>query len=142
MVVYDTYLILNLATSVVRIGRTVRTGFFFYENTVMGIELMEQARKFEGRVSPSSERSVRISTDIPLCEEDLHDGHPEETNAPCVTGKIPLNQSKAYRKQYGLDPVFLIDVNTLGPRDDFDLESTHLIPDITRKYVEGNQLGA
>jgi len=81
-------------------------------------------------------------TPVPFSEDDLFDGYPEPTNAPYgIAKKALLTQSKAYRKQYDFDSIYLMPVNLYGPRDDFDLETSHVIPAIIRKCVEAQEHG-
>jgi GDP-L-fucose synthase len=133
-------LILNLAARVGGIGANQRNpGAYFYDNLMMGALLIEQARQ------SGIEKFVQIGTicsypkhaRIPFREEDLWDGYPEETNAPYgVANKALLVQAQAYREQYGMNVVYLMPVNLYGPRDNFDLESSHVIPALIRKMVE------
>jgi dTDP-glucose 4,6-dehydratase/GDP-L-fucose synthase len=111
----------------------------------MGIELLEMARQFD--VSKFTVLGTICSypkhTPVPFSEDDLFDGYPEETNAPYgIAKKALLTQSKAYRKQYGFDSIYLMPVNLYGPRDDFDLETSHVIPAIIRKCIEAREAGA
>jgi dTDP-glucose 4,6-dehydratase/GDP-L-fucose synthase len=81
-------------------------------------------------------------TPVPFSEEDLYDGYPEETNAPYgIAKKALLTQSRAYRKQWGFNSIYLLPVNLYGPRDDFDLETSHVIPAIIRKCIEARENG-
>lgn len=137
--------VLHLAATVGGIGANRENpGRYFYENAVMGIELIEMARQFEiekmtilGTICSYPEY-----TEVPFSEEDLYDGYPEETNAPYgIAKKALLTQSKAYRKQYGFESIYLMPVNLYGPRDDFDLETSHVIPAIIRKCVEAREAG-
>jgi GDP-L-fucose synthase len=133
-------LVLHLAAVVGGIGANrEHPGRFFYENAVMGIELIEQARLV------SLPKLLVVGTicaypkfaSVPFREEALWDGYPEETNAPYgVAKKSLLVQCQAYRREYGLNAVFLLPVNLYGPRDNFDLRSSHVIPALIRKCVE------
>jgi len=114
-------------------------GRFFYENAIMGIQLIEAARRF------SIEKTVVLGTicaypkftPVPFHEEALWDGYPEETNAPYgLAKKMLLVQCQSYREQYGMNAVFLLPVNLYGPGDNFNLESSHVIPALIRKCVE------
>ncbi len=110
----------------------------------MGIELMEMARQFdvEKFTILGTICSYPNHTEVPFSEEDLFDGYPEETNAPYgIAKKALLTQSKAYRKQYDFNSIYLMPVNLYGPRDDFDLESAHVIPAIIRKCIEARDRG-
>jgi GDP-L-fucose synthase len=114
-------------------------GRFFYENAIMGIELIEQARRFnvEKTVVAGTICAYPKFTPVPFCEDDLWNGYPEETNAPYgVAKKALLVQCQAYREQYGMNAVFLLPVNLYGPRDNFDLQSSHVIPALIRKCEE------
>lgn len=137
--------VIHLAATVGGIGANRdNPGRYFYDNAIMGIELMEMARKFDvdkftilGTIC-----SYPKHTPVPFSEEDLFDGYPEETNAPYgIAKKALLTQSKAYRKQYDFNSVYLMPVNLYGPRDDFDLETSHVIPAIIRKCVEARERG-
>jgi GDP-L-fucose synthase len=117
---------------------------FFYENAIMGIELIEQARRC------GAQKFVQVGTvcaypkfaRVPFSEDALWDGYPEETNAPYgIAKKALLVQAQAYRAQYGLDAIYLIPTNLYGPGDNFDLESSHVIPALIRKCVEASQQG-
>lgn len=119
-------------------------GKFFYDNAIMGIQLMEYARQYEVDkfVALGTVCAYPKHTPVPFKEENLWNGYPEETNAPYgLAKKMPLVQSKAYRKQYGLNSIFLLPVNLYGPRDDFDLETSHVIPAIIRKCIEAKEEG-
>jgi len=141
----DPDVVLHLAATVGGIGANRENpGRYFYENAVMGIELMEQARQFgvEKFTILGTICSYPNHTPVPFSEEDLYEGYPEETNAPYgIAKKALLTQSRAYRKQYDFDSVYLMPVNLYGPRDDFDLETSHVIPAIIRKCVEARERG-
>jgi dTDP-glucose 4,6-dehydratase/GDP-L-fucose synthase len=110
----------------------------------MGIELIEQARQYgvEKFTILGTICSYPKYTDVPFSEEDLFDGYPEETNAPYgIAKKALLTQSWAYRQQYDFDSIYLMPVNLYGPRDDFDLETSHVIPALIRKCVEARERG-
>ena len=120
-------------------------GSFFYQNAIMGIQLIEAARLHgvEKTIVAGSICSYPKFTPVPFKEEDLWNGYPEETNAPYgVAKKALLVQCQAYRQQYGMNAIFLMPVNLYGPRDNFDLESSHVIPAIIRKAVEARDSGA
>ncbi len=114
-------------------------GRFFYDNAIMGIQLMEEARlhgvqKFVGVGTICSYPKF---TPVPFAEDDLWNGYPEETNAPYgLAKKLLLVQAQAYRQQYGFNAVTLLPVNLYGPRDNFDLTSSHVIPALIRKAIE------
>jgi len=139
-------IVIHLAARVGGIGANQdNPGSFFYENAVMGIELMEQARQ------TGVSKFVQIGTvcaypkfaTVPFSEDDLWNGYPEETNAPYgLAKKMLLVQAQAYRQQYGFDAIYLIPVNLYGPGDNFDLHSSHVIPALIRKCLEAKQAGA
>ena len=115
---------------------------FFYENAIMGIELIEQAHR------NGVQKFVQVGTvcaypkfaRVPFSEDALWDGYPQETNAPYgIAKKVLLVQAQAYRTQYGLDAIYLIPTNLYGPGDNFDLASSHVIPALIRKCVEARQ---
>jgi GDP-L-fucose synthase len=132
--------LIHLAAVVGGIGANrANPGRFFYENAIMGIQLLETARRY------STEKTVVLGTicaypkhtPVPFREEELWNGYPEETNAPYgVAKKALLVQCQAYRQQYGMSAIFLLPVNLYGPRDNFDLETSHVIPALIRKCVE------
>ena len=114
-------------------------GRFFYENAIMGIQLIEAARSFgvEKTVVLGTICAYPKFTPVPFHEKALWDGYPEETNAPYgLAKKMMLVQCQAYRDQYGMNGIFLLPVNLYGPHDNFDLESSHVIPALIRKCVE------
>ena len=120
-------------------------GRFFYENAIMGIELMEQARRcaVEKFVCLGTICAYPKYTPVPFREEDLWNGYPEETNAPYgLAKKMLLVQSQGYRQQYGFNSIYLLPVNLYGPGDNFDLETSHVIPALIRKCVEAREDGA
>jgi GDP-L-fucose synthase len=139
-------LIIHLAATVGGIGANqANPGRFFYDNAIMGIQLMEYARQF------GLEKFVAVGTvcaypkfcPIPFKEDNLWNGYPEETNAPYgLAKKMMLVQAQAYRAQYGFNAIYLIPVNLYGPRDNFDLQTSHVIPAMIRKCVEAKQAGA
>jgi dTDP-glucose 4,6-dehydratase/GDP-L-fucose synthase len=137
--------VIHLAATVGGIGANKENpGRYFYDNAVMGIELIEQARRYDvdtftilGTIC-----SYPKHTPVPFEEENLFDGYPEETNAPYgIAKKALLTQSRAYRKQWGFNSIYLMPVNLYGPRDDFDLETSHVIPAIIRKCLEARDHG-
>lgn len=138
-------LIIHAAAVVGGIGANrMHPGRFFYENAVMGIHLIEEARL------AGVDKFVCLGTicaypkfaPIPFREDDLWDGYPEETNAPYgVAKKALLVQLQAYRQEYGFNGIFLLPVNLYGPRDNFDLETSHVIPAMIRKFIEANDRG-
>jgi GDP-L-fucose synthase len=119
-------------------------GRFFYENAIMGIQLIESARRHgvEKTVVLGTICAYPKFTPVPFREEDLWNGYPEETNAPYgLAKKMMLVQCQAYREQYGMNAIFVLPVNLYGPRDNFDLQSSHVIPALIRKCVEAVQTG-
>ncbi|TKX69186.1 GDP-L-fucose synthase [Halorubrum sp. GN11GM_10-3_MGM] len=141
----DADVVIHLAASVGGIGANRdNPGRYFYDNAVMGIELIEQARQFnvEKFTILGTICSYPEETPVPFSEDDLFDGYPEPTNAPYgIAKKSLLTQSKAYRDQYGFNSIYLMPVNLYGPRDDFDLETSHVIPAIIRKCIEARERG-
>jgi len=120
-------------------------GKFFYENATMGINAIEAARVagIEKFVCAGTICSYPKFTPVPFREDDLWNGYPEETNAPYgLAKKILLVQLQAYRQQYGMNGIYLTPVNLYGPRDNFDLESSHVIPALIRKCVEAKSASA
>jgi len=120
-------------------------GSFFYENAIMGIQLIEAARRYgtEKVVVLGTICAYPKFTPVPFQETDLWNGYPEETNAPYgVAKKALLVQCQAYREQYGTNAIYLLPVNLYGPGDNFDLESSHVIPALIRKCVEGARNGS
>jgi GDP-L-fucose synthase len=114
-------------------------GRFFYDNAIMGIQLMEQARLagIEKFVTIGTVCAYPKHTPVPFREEDLWNGYPEETNAPYgLAKKMLLVQSQAYRQQYGFNAIYLIPVNLYGPGDNFDPATSHVIPALIRKCTE------
>lgn len=137
--------VIHLAAVVGGIGANRKNpGRFFYENAIMGIQLIEQARCFgiPRFVCLGTICSYPKFTPIPFREEELWNGYPEETNAPYgLAKKMLLVQLQAYRQQYGFNGIYLLPVNLYGPRDNFDLETSHVIPAIIRKCIEGKLRG-
>lgn len=120
-------------------------GRFFYENAIMGIQLIEACRRYGvGKtIVLGTICAYPKFTPVPFQEESLWDGYPEETNAPYgIAKKALLVQCQAYREQYGMNAVFLLPVNLYGPRDNFDLNSSHVIPALIRKCLEAVRQGA
>lgn len=139
-------LVIHLAAVVGGIGANrTNPGKYFYENLMMGVQLIEEARlrgvkKF---VATGTICAYPKFTPVPFKEDDLWNGYPEETNAPYgIAKKAMLVQSQSYREQYGFNSIFLLPVNLYGPRDNFDLQSSHVIPALIRKCVEAVQTGA
>jgi GDP-L-fucose synthase len=139
-------IIIHLAAHVGGIGANLaRPAEFFYDNLMMGVQLMHQAwqRGVEKVVALGTICAYPKFTPIPFKEEHLWDGYPEETNAPYgLAKKMLLVQSQAYRQQYGFNSIFLLPVNLYGPGDNFDLASSHVIPALIRKCIEAKEQGA
>ena len=117
-------------------------GRFFYDNAIMGIQLIEYARRnqVEKTIVVGTTCSYPKFTPVPFREEALWDGYPEETNAPYgIAKKALLVQCQAYRQQYGMNAIYLLPVNLYGPRDNFDLETSHVIPALIRKCLEAKR---
>ena len=137
--------IIHLAAVVGGIGANrANPGRFFYDNAIMGIELMEYARRYdvEKFVATGTICAYPKFTPVPFHEDDLWNGYPEETNAPYgLAKKMMLVQAQAYRAQYGFDAIFLLPVNLYGPRDNFDLHTSHVIPALIRKCVDAQKRG-
>jgi len=138
-------IVIHLAAVVGGIGANQKNpGKYFYDNLMMGVELIEQARQME------IPKFVAIGTicaypkfcPVPFNENDIWNGYPEETNAPYgIAKKAMLVQSQAYRQQYGFNSIYLLPVNLYGPGDNFDLQSSHVIPALIRKCVEAKNRG-
>lgn len=139
------HIVIHLAAVVGGIGANlVNPGKFFYDNAIMGIELMEYARRYEVEkfVATGTICAYPKHTPIPFQEDALWNGYPEETNAPYgLAKKMMLVQAQAYRQQYGFNAIYLLPVNLYGPRDNFDLETSHVIPALIRKCLEAKHRG-
>ncbi len=137
--------VIHLAAVVGGIGANRdNPGRFFYDNAIMGIQLIEHARQAGVRkfVAAGTICAYPKFTPIPFREDDLWDGYPEETNAPYgLAKKMMLVQMQAYREQYGFNGIFLLPVNLYGPRDNFDLHTSHVIPALIRKCAEAKTEG-
>lgn len=137
---YRPHIVIHLAAVVGGIGANKKhPGQFFYDNAIMGIQLIEESRLFEVEkfVAVGTICAYPKHTPVPFREEDLWDGYPEETNAPYgLAKKMMLVQAQAYRQEYGFNAIYLLPVNLYGPHDNFDLESSHVIPAMIRKCVE------
>lgn len=138
--------ILHLAAHVGGIGANrEHPADFFYDNLMMGVELMHQAwQRGVGKfVAIGTVCAYPKFTPVPFREDDLWDGYPEETNAPYgLAKKMLLVQAQAYRQQHGFNAIYLLPVNLYGPRDNFDLASSHVIPALIRKALEAKTRGA
>lgn len=120
-------------------------GRYFYDNAIMGIQMMEEARQagVEKFVTTGTICSYPKFTPVPFREDAIWDGYPEETNAPYgLAKKMLLVQAQAYREQYGFNAVSLLPVNLYGPRDNFDLETSHVIPALIRKMIQARDARA
>jgi GDP-L-fucose synthase len=135
--------VLHLAANVGGIGYNQQyPGTLFYDNILMGVYMMEEARKAGVKkfVALGTVCAYPKFTPVPFKEEDLWDGYPEETNAPYgLAKKMLLVQGQAYRQQYGFNSIFLLPVNMYGPGDNFDPGSSHVIPALVKKFVEAHQ---
>lgn len=138
-------LIIHLAASVGGIGAMrERPAEFFYENAIMGIQLMERSRLrgVEKFVTIGTVCSYPKHTPVPFREDDLWNGYPEETNAPYgIAKKMLLVQGQAYRQQYAFNVIHLIPVNLYGPGDNFDPAGSHVIPALIKKCVDARNAG-
>src|SRR5262249_40975275 len=138
-------MILHLAAQVGGIGANRRNpGTFLYNNLIMGAQLIELSRELglQKFVQVGTICSYPKFTPVPFRESDLWNGYPEETNAPYgLAKKLLLVQLQAYRQQYGFNGVNLLMVNLYGPHDNFDLENSHVIPALIRKFVEAKERG-
>ncbi len=138
-------IILHLAAHVGGIGANrEHPAEFFYDNLMMGVELMHQAWKRDvGKfVAIGTVCAYPKFTPVPFKEDDLWNGYPEETNAPYgLAKKMLLVQAQAYRQQYGFNAIYLLPVNLYGPRDNFDLQTSHVIPALIRKTLEAKERG-
>ncbi len=137
--------VIHLAAKVGGIGFNQKyPGELFYDNAIMGIQMMEAAR-LEGikkYVAVGTICAYPKFTPVPFKEEDLWNGYPEETNAPYgIAKKLQLVQSQSYRAQYGFNSIFLLPVNLYGPGDNMDPENSHVIPALIRKFTEAKKKG-
>ncbi len=137
---------IHLAAVVGGIGANrANPGRFFFDNAAMGLHVIEAARivGIERFVCAGTVCSYPKFTPVPFREENFWDGYPEETNAPYgLAKKMLLVQLQAYRQQYGMNGIYLTPVNLYGPRDHFDVETSHVIPALIRKCWEAKQAGA
>jgi GDP-L-fucose synthase len=136
---------IHLAAVVGGIGANrLNPGRFFYENAAMGLNVIEAARQIgvEKFVCAGTICSYPKFTPVPFREDNFWNGYPEETNAPYgLAKKMLLVQLQAYREQYGLNGIYLTPVNLYGPRDNFDLETSHVIPALIRKFCDAKHSG-
>jgi GDP-L-fucose synthase len=138
-------LVIHLAAEVGGIGANrANPGRYWYANLMMGAHVLEQSRVAEVRklVMLGTICSYPKFAPVPFREEDLWNGYPEETNAPYgVAKKALLVGAQGYREQYGTDAIFLLPVNLYGPRDNFDPQTSHVIPALVRKMIEARERG-
>jgi GDP-L-fucose synthase len=139
-------LVIHLAAVVGGIGANQQNpGRFFYENLMMGVQLIEQARQHNVQkfVALGTVCAYPKFTPTPFREDDLWIGYPDATNAPYgLAKKMMLVQGQSYRQQYGFNTIFLLPANLYGPGDNFDPESSHVIPALIRKCIEARENGA
>ena len=139
------HIVIHLAAVVGGIGANQHNpGRFYYDNAIMGLQLMEYARQsgIEKFVAIGTICAYPKFTPLPFREEDLWNGYPEETNAPYgLAKKMMLVQAQAYRAQYGFNAIYLLPVNLYGPRDNFHLTTSHVIPALIRKCAEAKKSG-
>ncbi|MCB8920925.1 MAG: GDP-L-fucose synthase [Ardenticatenaceae bacterium] len=137
--------IIHLAARVGGIGANrANPATFFYDNLMMGAQLMHESylRGVPKFVAIGTVCAYPKFAPVPFKEDDLWNGYPEETNAPYgLAKKMMLVQSQTYRQQYGYNSIFLLPVNLYGPGDNFDLETSHVIPALIRKCVEAQERG-
>ncbi len=137
--------VIHLAANVGGIGANrEHPAEFFYDNMIMGVELMHQAyKRGVGKfVATGTVCAYPKFTPVPFKEDDLWNGYPEETNAPYgLAKKMMLVQAQTYRQQYGFNAIYLLPVNLYGPRDNFNLQTSHVIPALVRKAVEAGERG-
>ena len=138
-------IVIHLAALAGGIGANrARPADFFYINLMMGVQLMHEAwkRGVEKFVAIGTVCAYPKYTPIPFREAELWNGYPDETNAPYgLAKKMLLVQAQAYREQYKFNAIYLLPVNLYGPRDNFDLQTSHVIPALIRKYIEAQQRG-
>lgn len=138
-------IIIHLAALAGGIGANrARPAEFFYKNLMMGVPLMHEAWKFgvDKFVAIGTICAYPKFTPVPFKEENLWEGYPEETNAPYgLAKKMLLVQAQAYREQYGFNAIYLLPVNLYGPRDNFNLETSHVIPALIRKMIDAADRG-
>jgi len=136
-------IVIHLAARVGGIGANrANPGEFFYDNLMMGVQMMEVGKQFgiEKFVALGTVCAYPKFTPVPFKEENLWNGYPEETNAPYgLAKKMLLVQSQAYHQQYGFNCIFLLPENLYGPRDNFDPESSHVIPALVKKSFDAIQ---
>ena len=138
-------IVVHLAAKVGGIGfNQENPGSLFYDNIMMGVQLIHEGylRKIDKFVALGTICAYPKFTPVPFREDDLWNGYPEETNAPYgLAKKMMLVQSQAYRQQYGFNSIFLLPVNLYGPGDNFDPNSSHVIPALIKKCVDARIRG-
>jgi GDP-L-fucose synthase len=138
-------IVIHLAAVVGGIGANrLHPGKFFYENLMMGVQLIDQARlrNIEKVVALGTVCSYPKFTPVPFKEDDLWNGYPEETNAPYgLAKKMLLVQSQSYRAEYGFNSIFLVPVNLYGPGDNFNPDSSHVIPALIKRCLDAIDAG-
>lgn len=138
-------IVIHLAAKVGGIGANLENpGKFFYDNLMMGVQMMEIGRQsgIEKFVALGTICAYPKFTPVPFKEEDIWNGYPEETNAPYgLAKKMLLVQSQAYRQQYDFNSIFLLPVNLYGPGDNFDPASSHVIPALIKKCIDAQKQG-
>jgi GDP-L-fucose synthase len=141
----DPDLVIHLAARVGGIGANrAHPAEFFYDNLMMGVQLLHEAWRagVEKLIAIGTVCAYPQFTPVPFSEEDFWNGYPEGTNAPYgLAKKMLLVQSQAYRQQYGFNSIYLVPVNLYGPGDNFDLETSHVIPALIRKCIEAKERG-
>lgn len=139
-------IVIHLAANVGGIGYNQEfPGSLFYDNLLMGVHLIEEARlaRIEKFVAIGTICAYPKFAPIPFKEDDLWNGYPEETNAPYgLAKKMMLVQAQAYRQQYGFDTIYLLPVNLYGPGDNFEPDSSHVIPALIKKFVDAKRQNA
>lgn len=137
--------LIHLAANVGGIGANrEHPAEFFYDNMIMGVELMHHAyKRGVGKfVATGTVCAYPKFTPVPFKEDDIWNGYPEETNAPYgLAKKMMLVQAQTYRQQYGFNAIYLLPVNLYGPRDNFNLQTSHVIPALIRKAIEASERG-
>jgi GDP-L-fucose synthase len=138
-------LVIHLAAQVGGIGANRdNPGRYLFENAMMGLHMFEECRlaKVQKLVATGTICAYPKFAPVPFKEDDLWNGYPEETNAPYgIAKKMMLVQSQGYREQYGMNSIVLFPVNLYGPRDNFDLHTSHVIPAMIRKFVSARERG-
>jgi GDP-L-fucose synthase len=137
--------VIHLAAVVGGIGaNSENPGKFFYDNLMMGVQMMEQGRLFglEKFVAIGTICAYPKFTPVPFREDDLWNGYPEETNAPYgLAKKMLLVQAQSYRQQYGFNAIYLLPVNLYGPGDDFNPQTSHVVPALIKKCFDAIEKG-